>query len=68
MTMYDPPHPGEFIREVYVAPFEISDSYYFLAGLWKREVLAERERLDEFKSKLREATSRVSKVLEIFYG
>jgi len=24
MTMYDPPHPGEFIREVYVAPFEIS--------------------------------------------
>jgi antitoxin HigA-1 len=24
MAMYDPPHPGEFIREVYLEPFEIS--------------------------------------------
>ncbi len=24
MSMYDPPHPGEFIREVYLEPFEIS--------------------------------------------
>lgn len=24
MTMYNPPHPGEFIREVYLEPFEIS--------------------------------------------
>ena len=24
MTMYNPPHPGEFIRELYIAPFEIS--------------------------------------------
>lgn len=24
MTMHNPPHPGEFIREVYLAPFRIS--------------------------------------------
>jgi addiction module HigA family antidote len=24
MTMHNPPHPGEFIREVYVVPFEVS--------------------------------------------
>jgi len=24
MAMYNPPHPGEFIREVYVRPFELS--------------------------------------------
>ena len=24
MVMYNPPHPGEFIREVYLEPFEIS--------------------------------------------
>lgn len=24
MQMYDPPHPGEFIREVYLEPLEIS--------------------------------------------
>lgn len=24
MIMYDPPHPGEFIREVYLEPLEIS--------------------------------------------
>lgn len=24
MSMYDPPHPGEFIREVYLEPFAIS--------------------------------------------
>jgi addiction module HigA family antidote len=24
MSMYDPPHPGEFIREVYMEPLEIS--------------------------------------------
>lgn len=24
MTMYDPPHPGEFITEVYLAPYGIS--------------------------------------------
>lgn len=24
MHMYDPPHPGEFIREVYLEPLEIS--------------------------------------------
>lgn len=24
MTMYDPPHPGEFIREVYLEPLDIS--------------------------------------------
>lgn len=24
MTMHNPPHPGEFIREVYMAPFGIS--------------------------------------------
>ena len=24
MTMYNPPHPGEFIREVYIEPYGIS--------------------------------------------
>lgn len=24
MSMYDPPHPGEFIREVYLEPLEVS--------------------------------------------
>lgn len=24
MAMYDPPHPGEFIREVYLEPYNIS--------------------------------------------
>jgi len=24
MTMYNPPHPGEFIKELYIAPFDIS--------------------------------------------
>lgn len=24
MTMHNPPHPGEFIREVYLEPFGIS--------------------------------------------
>ena len=24
MTMHNPPHPGEFIKEVYIAPFELS--------------------------------------------
>ncbi|MGO1427049.1 MAG: HigA family addiction module antitoxin [Halomonas sp.] len=24
MTMHNPPHPGEFIREVYLEPFDIS--------------------------------------------
>lgn len=24
MTMFNPPHPGEFIRDVYLEPFEIS--------------------------------------------
>lgn len=24
MSMHNPPHPGEFIREVYITPFEIS--------------------------------------------
>lgn len=24
MSMHDPPHPGEFIREVYIAPFGVS--------------------------------------------
>ena len=24
MSMYNPPHPGEFIREVYLEPFEVS--------------------------------------------
>ncbi len=24
MSMYDPPHPGEFIQEVYLEPLEIS--------------------------------------------
>ena len=24
MPMYDPPHPGEFIREIYLEPFELS--------------------------------------------
>jgi len=24
MTMYNPPHPGEFIRELYITPFDIS--------------------------------------------
>ncbi len=24
MTMHNPPHPGEFIRETYIEPFEIS--------------------------------------------
>jgi len=23
MTMHNPPHPGEFIRETYIEPFEI---------------------------------------------
>jgi len=24
MAMYDPPHPGEFIREIYIQPFALS--------------------------------------------
>jgi len=24
MTMHNPPHPGEFIREIYLEPFEIT--------------------------------------------
>jgi len=24
MAMYDPPHPGEFIREIYITPHDIS--------------------------------------------
>ncbi len=24
MTMYNPPHPGEFIHEIYLAPYELS--------------------------------------------
>jgi addiction module HigA family antidote len=24
MAMHNPPHPGEFIREVYITPFELS--------------------------------------------
>ncbi len=24
MSMHNPPHPGEFIREVYISPFELS--------------------------------------------
>lgn len=24
MSMHNPPHPGEFIRKVYIAPFDIS--------------------------------------------
>jgi addiction module HigA family antidote len=24
MAMYNPPHPGEFIREVYLEPFQVS--------------------------------------------
>ncbi len=24
MAMYDPPHPGEFIKEVYIRPFSLS--------------------------------------------
>jgi len=24
MSMYNPPHPGEFIREVYILPFNLS--------------------------------------------
>ncbi len=24
MSMYNPPHPGEFIREVYLVPFKLS--------------------------------------------
>src|SRR5262245_55921242 len=24
MSMYNPPHPGEFIREVYLEPFQVS--------------------------------------------
>jgi len=24
MSMHNPPHPGEFIREIYINPFEIS--------------------------------------------
>ena len=24
MTMYNPPHPGEFIREVYLDPYDLS--------------------------------------------
>ena len=24
MAMYNPPHPGEFIREVYLVPFQLS--------------------------------------------
>lgn len=29
MSMYNPPHPGEFIEEVYLKPFKLS--YRFLA-------------------------------------
>lgn len=24
MAIYDPPHPGEFIREIYITPYDIS--------------------------------------------
>ena len=24
MTMHNPPHPGKFIREIYIEPFDIS--------------------------------------------
>ncbi len=24
MAMYNPPHPGEFIKEIYITPFDIS--------------------------------------------
>ena len=24
MPMYNPPHPGEFIKEIYIAPYDIS--------------------------------------------
>ena len=24
MAIHDPPHPGEFIREIYLAPYDIS--------------------------------------------
>jgi len=24
MTMHNPPHPGEFIREIYITPFKLS--------------------------------------------
>ncbi|MFV8834335.1 HigA family addiction module antitoxin [Aquisalimonas sp. APHAB1-3] len=27
MTMHNPPHPGEFIREVYLEPFELRARY-----------------------------------------
>jgi addiction module HigA family antidote len=27
MTMYDPPHPGEFIEEVYMKPFGLSGRF-----------------------------------------
>jgi addiction module HigA family antidote len=30
MTMYNPPHPGEFIQEIYIKPFAIS--YRLVAG------------------------------------
>ncbi len=26
MAMYNPPHPGEFIREIYLEPFRLSYS------------------------------------------
>lgn len=32
MTMHNPPHPGEFIREVYLEPFGISSRQ--LASSW----------------------------------
>ena len=24
MTLHNPPHPGEFIKEIYLSPFDIS--------------------------------------------
>lgn len=24
MSMHNPPHPGEFIREIYITPYELS--------------------------------------------
>jgi len=24
MAMHDPPHPGEFIRDIYIAPYDVS--------------------------------------------
>ncbi|MHA1730669.1 MAG: ADP-ribosylation factor-like protein [Promethearchaeota archaeon] len=55
-------------RSVFLAPFQIKETYYFLAGLLDKGMLSESGDLGRFKQKVAESTARVSKVLSLFYG